>query len=83
MGLGYLSIAPSNTIYAYISWKKLCSHTFKASLEEVFVMHSEKKKAKYMKEDVWKSFFFVNLQVGILQIHYRLTSLQIVFNYFK
>ena len=42
---------------AYISWKKLYSHTFKASSEEVIVMHSEKMKVKYMKEDVWKSFF--------------------------
>ena len=25
--------------------------------EEVLVMHSEEMKAKYMKEDVWKSFF--------------------------
>ena len=68
---------------AYICWKKLCSHIFKASLEEVIVMHSEKMKAKYVKEDVWKSFFFVNLQVGIPQLHNRLTSSQIVFRYFK
>ena len=45
-------------LFAYISWKKLFSHTFKASLEEVIVMHSEKMKAKYMKDDVWKSFFW-------------------------
>ena len=38
-------------ISAYISWKKLCPHTFKASLEEVIVMYSEKVKTKYMKED--------------------------------
>ena len=38
--------------------------------------------AKYMKEDVWKSFF-VNLQVSILQLHYRLTSSQIIFRDFK
>ena len=31
----------------YISWKKLCSNTFKASSEEVIVMRSEKMKAKY------------------------------------
>ena len=42
---------------AYISWKKLCSHTFKAFLEEVILMHSDKMKAKYMKEDMWKIFF--------------------------
>ena len=47
----------------YISWKKLCSHTFKASLEEVIVTYSEKMmysaktKAKCMTEYVWKSFF--------------------------
>ena len=35
-------------------------------------MHSEKIKAKYMKEDVWKSFF-LNLQAGLSQFHYRLT----------
>ena len=45
---------------AYIFWKKLCSHSFKASLEEVTVMYSEKIKAKYMKKDVWKSFFSYN-----------------------
>ena len=37
---------------AYISWKKLCSHTFKDSLEEAIVMYSKKMKAKYMKEDL-------------------------------
>ena len=42
---------------AHISRKKLCSQTFKASSEEVIVMYSEKMKAKYMKEDVWRSFF--------------------------
>ena len=54
---------------SYISWKKLRSHTFKASLEEVIVIYSEKMKAKCMKENVWKSFFFGNLQVGISQLH--------------
>ena len=47
-------VIKSNTTFR---WKKLCSHTFKASSEEVIVMHSEKMKAKYMKEDVRKSFF--------------------------
>ena len=68
--------------YKYIYWKKLCSDTFKASSEEVIVMYSAKMKADYMKEDVWKSFFG-NLQVGILQLHYRLTSSQIIFRDFK
>ena len=40
---------------AYISRKKLCSQTFKASLEEVIVMHSEKMKEKCLK-DVWNFF---------------------------
>ena len=44
-------------LFAYISWKKLCLHTFKTSSEEVIVMRSEKMKAKHMKEDVWKTFF--------------------------
>ena len=35
---------------AYISRKKLCSQTFKASLEEVIVMHSEKMKEKCLKD---------------------------------
>ena len=30
---------------------------FKASLEEVIMMGSEKMKAIYIMEDVWKSFF--------------------------
>ena len=38
--------------FAYISLKKLGWHTFKASSEEVIVVHSEKMKAKYTKEDV-------------------------------
>ena len=33
-------------------------------------MHPEKMKAKYMKEDVWKSFF-LKLQLGISHLHYR------------
>ena len=68
--------------FAYISRKKFCSHTLKASLEEVIVTRSYKMKAKYMKEDMWKSFF-VNLQVDILQLHYELTSSQIVFKDLK
>ena len=51
---------------AYIFWKKLCSQTFKDSSEEVFRENIGK-----MDERV----FFVNLQVGISQLHYRLTSL--------
>ena len=49
------------------------SHTFKPSWEEVIVMHSEKMKAKYMKEGVWKSFF------RKLADWHRATSLQINF----
>ena len=45
-------------LFSYTFWEKLCSHTFKASLKEVMVIPSDKMKAKYMKEDVWKSFFF-------------------------
>ena len=37
---------------AYIFWKKLRSHTLKASSKEVIMMFSEKMKAQYMKEDV-------------------------------
>ena len=43
-------------LFACISWKKLYSHTFKAPLEEVIVIYSEKMKVEYMKEDVWKFF---------------------------
>ena len=54
----YLCIKLQVTLLsAYISWKKLCSHTFKASSEEVIAVHSEKMKAKYIKKDVWNSFF--------------------------
>ena len=64
--------------------KKLCSQTFKASFEEVIVMYSEKMKAKCMKDDVWKSFFFfINLQFDISQLHNRLTPSQTVFWDFK
>ena len=39
-------------------WKKLYSYTFKPSLEEVIVMHSENMKAKYMKELGRKKLFY-------------------------
>ena len=41
----------------YITTNTTFGLYFKAASEEVIVMHSEKKKTKYMKEDVWKSFF--------------------------
>ena len=43
--------------FAFISRKKLCSHTFKASSEEVMVLCAEEMRAKYIKEDVWNNFF--------------------------
>ena len=58
------------------------SHISKASSEEVIVPYSGKMKAKYSNEDVWMSFLFVNLQVGIAQLHYRLTYSQIFFQRF-
>ena len=45
-------------------------------------MHSEKIEGKFMKE-VYERIFFLKLQVGILQLHYRLTSSQTVFRNFK
>ena len=54
----------------------------KKKTEQVIVMYSEKMKEKCMKEDVWKSFF-VNFQVGISQLHKRLTSSQTVFRDFN
>ena len=51
---GKLQATPA---FAYICWKKFCSHAFKASSEEVIVMRSLKMKSKYMKEDMWDSFF--------------------------
>ena len=41
-------------------------------------MYSKKMKANCIKENVWKSFF-VNSQIHASQVHYRLTSLQIIF----
>ena len=41
----------------YISRKKLFSQTLKASSVEVILMYLEKMKAKYIKKDVWNSFF--------------------------
>ena len=60
-------------LFAYISWKKLRSHTLQVSSEKVIVILSGTMKAKYMKEDVWKSFF-VNFQRGISQFQYELSS---------
>ena len=45
--------------------EKLYSQTFKARSQKVIVMYSEKMKAKFMKEDMWKKYFFVNLQIDI------------------
>ena len=50
-------------LFANISWKKFGSHTLKVSSEEVMVIRSEKMKAKYVKEHVWKSFV-VNFPTG-------------------
>ena len=47
----------SNTTFRLHFQKELCSQTFKASLEDIIVVYSEKMKAKCMKDDVWKSFF--------------------------
>ena len=68
-------------LFSYIFWEKLCSHTFKASSKEVMVMTSEKMKAKYIKEDVWKRFFY--LPAGISQLLYELTFSQKIFRDFK
>ena len=38
-------------LFAYISWKKLFSHTFKTFSKKVIVMASEKIKAKYMNDE--------------------------------
>ena len=46
------------------------------------MMYSEKMKAKYSKEDVWKSVFFVKFQVGISQLH-QINFSQTVFRDFK
>ena len=35
---------------AYISWKKLCLHTFKTSSKEVMLMHSEKIMASFFRK---------------------------------
>ena len=53
-GTGKLQV---KLLFAYISWNKLYWYTFKAPSEEVIEMGSEKMKVKYIKEDVWKSFF--------------------------
>ena len=75
-------------LFVYISWKKLCSHTFKASSEKVIVMYSEKWFIlRKWGQNAWRSMservFFVNLQVGISQFRDRLTSSHIIFRDFK
>ena len=62
-------------LFAYIFWKKLRSYTLQVSSEKVIVILPGKMKAKYMKEDVWKSFV-VSFQRGISQLQYELTSSQ-------
>ena len=67
---------------AYISWKKLCSHTFKASSEKVIVCILRKWRLNARKR-VCERVFFVSLQVGISRLHYNLTSSQTVIRDFK
>ena len=47
----------SNTTFRLHCLKEIVLAHFQVSSEEVIVMHSEKMKAKYMKEDMWKSCF--------------------------
>ena len=54
---------PVTLLSTYISWKKLCSQTFKACSEEVILMYSEKINAKCMKKDVWKIFFLLTCRL--------------------
>ena len=63
----------------------MCSHTFKASSQEVIVMRSEKMqvKGKIHKQGSVREFFLVNLQLGISQLHYESTSRQIKFRDFN
>ena len=72
----------SNVIFSMKKVNIIFLLYLKAFLEEVIVMHTQKMRAKYMKEDVWKSFF-VNLHVGISQLHYRLASKQYIIRDFK
>ena len=44
-------------LFVYIFWKKVCSHTFKASFEKVTVKLSEKIKVKKHKGECLKEFF--------------------------
>ena len=57
--------------------------TGQSFFRKVTVIRSKKMKAKYMKEDVWKSLFLINLQVGVSQLNYELISSKIIFRYFK
>ena len=65
-----------------IPLKKVWSHTFKASLEEIIVMLSEKMKAKNTWRGMCERVFFVKLQAGTSQLHYELASSQIIFRDF-
>ena len=61
-------------LFTYIFRKKLCPHTFKASLEEVIVMRSEKMKAKYMKGNVQKQPPQVFYKKGVLKNFVKFTG---------
>ena len=69
-------------LFIYISWKKEYLQNFEVSLENVILMRSEDMKVKCIKECVWKSSLFVNLQAGISQLYYKLTSSQTIFGDF-
>ena len=69
-------------LFIYISWKKEYLQNFEVSLENVILMRSEDMKVKCIKEYVWKSSLFVNLQAGISQLYYKLTSSQTIFGDF-
>ena len=57
-----IQMSKQNRKVLSLSWRTIkflrnCACTLSKPLQEVIVMHYEKMKTKYMKEDVWKSFF--------------------------
>ena len=76
--LGWIVIEQVNYYFRLMFLEKNSARTLSKPLQKSNRVYSEKMKAKCVKEDVWKS-----LQVGNLQLHYILTSSQIIFRDFN
>ena len=81
--LKWIVIENVNSYFPILLPERNCARTFsKFPRGKSNRVYSEKMKTKAWRR-MCERGFFVNLQVDISQLHYRLTSSQIIFRYFK